>query len=617
MHAFLAAFLFSASWTAPAWSGPMDDAAAAYEAGDYDRAYRLFRPLAQQGSAVAQNHLGSMFAIGQGVPQDYGEAVNWFLKAAEQGYASAQFNLGVLYSNGQGVARDDAQAVKWFRRAAEQGISEAQYNLGALLENGQGVPQDSVEAARWYRKAANQGVANAQRSLGVLYESGRGNLKQDYAEAHKWYRAAAEQGDAEAQTRLASLYTFGQGVMQDHAEAAKWHQKAAEQGVSEAQFNLGLIYEDGQGVPVDYVASYKWYSLAAAQGDEKASENMASLRSLMSKEQIEQAQRLAASFVPASQAQRALAGPQAKEARSDSFLQRLLEKAASLYNRWRPPAPAPQPAPALAAAAPQSDVDKPGYPKAPENPKDFALVIGIEKYSAVPEAQFAERDAQAVRDHLLAIGYPERNIKFLSGPNATKSKMAAYLESWLPRVVERDSRVFFYFSGHGAPDPAGKAYLVPWDGDPNFLEDTGYPLKRLQAKLDELKAGRIVVVLDSCFSGAGGRSVLPKGTRPLYPKTKDILGSGRSIALTASEDGQISGTLAEQGHGLFTYYFLKGLNGAAAQEDGRITLEGVFNYLAPKVADAANRENRTQLPRMSGPPGGKRTEIILRRRQSP
>lgn len=65
---------------------------------------------------------------------------------------------------------------------------------------------------------------------------------------------------------------------------------------------------------------------------------------------------------------------------------------------------APQPAPSI-----HSDVDQPAY-KLAEQPDDFALVVGIGKYSDIPEAQFAERDAQAVRDHLLALGVPSRNV---------------------------------------------------------------------------------------------------------------------------------------------------------------------------------------------------------------
>jgi uncharacterized caspase-like protein len=254
-----------------------------------------------------------------------------------------------------------------------------------------------------------------------------------------------------------------------------------------------------------------------------------------------------------------------------------------------------------------SDVDIPGFRHA-ENPDDFALVIGVEKYSNdLPEAKFAERDARAIRTYLLAMGYPERNIKLLMGSRAVRSSLESYVEEWLPRNVKKQGTVFVYFSGHGSPDPeSGQAYLLPWDGDPSFLDKTGYPLKRLYSSLNALKAKRIIVALDSCFSGAGGRSVLPSGTRPLVNKVDmgSAAAMGKLVVLTASAGNQISGTLESQGHGLFTYYLLKGLNGSAADDQGFVNAQALYRYLAPKVEDEANRVNRSQLPQLMMAEGG-------------
>ena len=85
---------------------PLEDARAAYERGDYVEALRLFRPLADQGDAPAQNALGVMYQNGRGVPQDYAETAKWYRKAAEQGVAEAQANLGFMYEAGQGVPQD-------------------------------------------------------------------------------------------------------------------------------------------------------------------------------------------------------------------------------------------------------------------------------------------------------------------------------------------------------------------------------------------------------------------------------------------------------------------------------------------------------------------------------
>lgn len=244
-----------------------------------------------------------------------------------------------------------------------------------------------------------------------------------------------------------------------------------------------------------------------------------------------------------------------------------------------------------------SDVDKPAYQSA-EDPDRFALVIGVEKYASLPVADFAERDARAVQEHLLALGVPQRNSVFLAGNNATKTSIEKYVETWLPQNTTERSRVFVFFSGHGAPDPkSGQAYLVPWDGDPKYLKSTGYAIPRLFEKLNALKARQIVVALDSCFSGTGGRSVLAKGTRPLV--TRLDLGEdrlGRVVLLSASGEDEISGTEESQGHGLFTYYFLKALN----ELGGKSSLRGVFDYLRPKVQDAARRDNRDQTPQLAG-----------------
>ncbi|MGD0400442.1 MAG: retroviral-like aspartic protease family protein [Syntrophobacteraceae bacterium] len=111
---------------APIGCAGWDEAIAAYNRGDYAKAYKELKELAEQGHANAQYELGYMYVMGQGVRQDYDEAVKWFRKAAEQGNAWGQGALGMMYHYGHGVPQDYAEAEKWLRRAAEQGHAEAQ-----------------------------------------------------------------------------------------------------------------------------------------------------------------------------------------------------------------------------------------------------------------------------------------------------------------------------------------------------------------------------------------------------------------------------------------------------------------------------------------------------------
>ncbi|UOP00741.1 tetratricopeptide repeat protein [Kingella potus] len=192
----LAAPVQAASADSPAFRRAMD----AYKAGNYSRAVRLIRPLAEQGYAVAQYNLGVAYGNGLGVTQNDQQAAAWYRKAAEQGYADAQYNLGGLYDSGKGVPQNDRQAAAWWRKAAEQGFAPAQSNLGTAYENGQGVAQDDKQAAAWYRKAAEQGYADAQYNLGVMYYNGRG-VPQNRTQAAAWWRKVLAQPDTAENAR--------------------------------------------------------------------------------------------------------------------------------------------------------------------------------------------------------------------------------------------------------------------------------------------------------------------------------------------------------------------------------------------------------------------------------
>jgi TPR repeat protein len=150
-----------------ATAGPYEDGVAAYEHGDYAKALRLLRPLAEQGNATAELHLGSMYHEGEGVPQDYTASLEWWSRAAGQGLAEGQFNLGLMYRTGQGVPQDDAEAVKWLQRAAWQGLAEAQTALGNMYAQldgpvaSNGLPRDYVQAHMWFNLAGAHGDAGA------------------------------------------------------------------------------------------------------------------------------------------------------------------------------------------------------------------------------------------------------------------------------------------------------------------------------------------------------------------------------------------------------------------------------------------------------------------------
>jgi TPR repeat protein len=172
-----AALMLAVSFAGSGAAGPFEDAAAAYEKGDYATALRLMRPLAE----------------------DFGDKDDVIL---------AQTLLGVMYSNGYGVPQDGVAAANWYRKAAEQGGASAQYNLGGIYSRGRGVPQDYAAASSWWHKAAEQGHAGAQWSL-----------------AHMWLNLAAAGGEAvEFRDKLAKRMTPAQ-IAEAQKLAREWKPK--------------------------------------------------------------------------------------------------------------------------------------------------------------------------------------------------------------------------------------------------------------------------------------------------------------------------------------------------------------------------------------------------------
>jgi len=240
---------------------------------------------------------------------------------------------------------------------------------------------------------------------------------------------------------------------------------------------------------------------------------------------------------------------------------------------------------------------------------DHAVIIGIEQYlNKLPKSEFSYNDAELVKKYLEAIGFSPRNIEILKDEKATKTGIQKIIERWLPNRVKKDSRVFVYYSGHGAPDPAtGDAYIVPYDGDPEYLKDTGYSLKTLYERLGKLDVKEIIVALDACFSGAGGRSVLARGARPLVMTTERIVLPKNMAVITATQGSQISTSSPEREHGIFTYHFLKAI------KEGKKSLSEIYEYIKPIVEDDAKRLNANQTPSITPESDKLRGIFILRK----
>ncbi|HLG56882.1 MAG TPA: caspase family protein [Vicinamibacterales bacterium] len=244
----------------------------------------------------------------------------------------------------------------------------------------------------------------------------------------------------------------------------------------------------------------------------------------------------------------------------------------------------------------------------PRDPNAYAVVIGIGQYrEKIPAADFAAEDAIEVKRFLEGVvGVEPQNIRLMTNEQATRSDIEDAIEEWLPRVASSpSSRVFVYFSGHGTPaDPNGgvnsSPFIVPYEGAPGQLRKL-YSIGTLYRSLGRLPTRQVHVWIDACFSGVGERSVAPPGARPFFFDGGGVAGvPANTAALLAAAGDEYSNVWSEVGHGLFTYYLLRGLSGEADQDrNGSVTLGELYAFLARPVEQQAGRMGRRQTPMLA------------------
>ena len=201
--------LYLAAVAGTAAAAIYEDGLEAFENNDFDRAFEVWRPLADKGDAIAQYSLGKLFERGGGsIQQDFVQAARWYRVASRQGIAAAQNNLALMHAQGRGVDRNLDHAIDLWFKAARQNHAMAQYNLGLAFYRGEGLEKDTREAAAWFRMAADLGLGDAQYAMGQMNRLGL-ILPKHEGKALGWYKRAAAQGHREAKSKSRSLEASG------------------------------------------------------------------------------------------------------------------------------------------------------------------------------------------------------------------------------------------------------------------------------------------------------------------------------------------------------------------------------------------------------------------------
>lgn len=251
------------------------DASVALSAGDYGKAFALYRRSAQEeDNPLAQFFVGLFYKNGWGRPADPAAACRWFGKAAEGGIPAAQHFYGECLEGGVGCPADPARAAVWYEKAAEGGHHVSCCYLAELYMTGRGVAKDPARAIELCGRSAMQGSPQAQVRLGRFYLEGDESVR-DYAAAFRWFAAAGEKNVAEAQYYMGYLLDWGLVITDPPQSARVYFERAAAQGYAPAYFPTGRLYFDAPVDPQtkmlsanDLAKAYLWLSAAVKQSQD-------------------------------------------------------------------------------------------------------------------------------------------------------------------------------------------------------------------------------------------------------------------------------------------------------------------------------------------------------------
>lgn len=217
----------------------------------------------------------------------------------------------------------------------------------------------------------------------------------------------------------------------------------------------------------------------------------------------------------------------------------------------------------------------------------YAVSIGINHYKHMRPLTCAVNDAQDFVE-VLRSGANFAQAKLLLDAKATKQAILREL-TWLATSAGLGDTAIVFFSGHGERQSTHKddqAYFCPVSASPLEVERTCITGAELTAALRAIKSERLIVLLDTCYSGGIGepRRKSSSIAASLVRQDVDALidGHGRMI-IAASRPDEPAWELSGMRNGLFTSYLLRSLGGEITRADGTIWASEIFSYVSRNV----------------------------------
>jgi len=240
-----------------------------------------------------------------------------------------------------------------------------------------------------------------------------------------------------------------------------------------------------------------------------------------------------------------------------------------------------------------------------ESQKRYAIIVGVRSYGDANQndLRYTGNDAQDLCAALLdRAGFAKENVHlFCDKPQGRFADLArepkrSDILSTLKEVAESaldTDLVLFYFAGHGA-EISGSPYLITNDTRMNVVKDTALDVLAVNEYFQKCRASHIVRLFDACRIGMGSRGGSERMSQGL---ANSLLKKNRGwLTFSSCSSCEVAYEHEDLKHGVFSYYLIEGIRGAAKNEEGTVTLDGLVSYVKICVANWAKQQSASQTP---------------------
>lgn len=224
----------------------------------------------------------------------------------------------------------------------------------------------------------------------------------------------------------------------------------------------------------------------------------------------------------------------------------------------------------------------------PTDTKKWLFLVAIEDYKETDKVVFAKHSADLIATTLKKrLGISDRNSYVLIDTDATAGAIKDKLAQMITNI-QPDDTIYFYYSGHGVPDPvSAESYILPRDKVVDFVvKEPEFQLGNIYRTLSQSSAGKVIVFVDSCFSGRTDNMSVIKGTAPGLIRVKEMdIQEPNMAVITAGKNTQFSNAYDAKGHRMFSYFLIRSL---LKERNAPLDINTIFQEVSVGVRDESN-----------------------------